>query len=129
MTKADAGSKEAAERGGGHGRAEGNGHRRLTGEFWAAQQRQMPSLHYAVSYRASFKPELPDYVMRRDCADRERDVFFDPFSGRGTTITQANLLGFRGFANDVNPLSERIAAPKTRPVSIAEIAARLEQIP
>ena len=28
-------------------------------EFWTAKQRQMHSLHYANSYRASFKPELP----------------------------------------------------------------------
>jgi hypothetical protein len=105
-----------------------DGYQRLTGEFWTAQQRQMHSLHYAVSYRASFKPELPDYFIRRYCHDPETDVVFDPFSGRGTTVTQANLLGFRGFANDVNPLSERIAAPKTRPVPVEQIAERLERI-
>src|SRR5438876_8413045 len=93
-----------------------DGYQQVSGEFWTAQQRQMHSLHYAVSYRASFKPELPDYFIRRYCSDPERDIVFDPFSGRGTTVTQANLLGFRGYANDVNPLSERIAAPKTRPV-------------
>jgi hypothetical protein len=105
-----------------------DGYQRVSGEFWTAQQRQMHSLHYAVSYRASFKPELPDYFIRRYCRDPERDIVFDPFSGRGTTVTQANLLGFRGYANDVNPLSERIAAPKTRPVPVDQIAARLEQI-
>jgi hypothetical protein len=105
-----------------------DGYQRITGEFWTAQQRQMHSLHYAVSYRASFKPELPDYFIRRYCRDSGRDVVFDPFSGRGTTVTQANLLGFPGFANDVNPLSERIAAPKTRPVTLEQIADRLEQL-
>ena len=34
-------------------------------ELWTARQRQMHSLHYAVSYRASFKPELPDFFIRR----------------------------------------------------------------
>jgi DNA modification methylase len=105
-----------------------DGCRRLTGEFWTAQQRQMHSLHYAVSYRASFKPELPDYFIRRYCHDPETDVVFDPFSGRGTTVLQANLLGYRGYANDVNPLSERIAAPKTQPVSVEQVAARLGEI-
>jgi hypothetical protein len=105
-----------------------DGYQRITGEFWTAQQRQMHSLHYAVSYRASYKPELPDYFIRRYCHDPERDIVFDPFSGRGTTVTQANLLGFPGYANDVNPLSERIAAPKTRPVTMDQITDRLEQI-
>jgi hypothetical protein len=105
-----------------------DGYHRIIGEFWTAQQRQMHSLHYAVSYRASFKPELPDYFIHRFCHDPARDVVFDPFSGRGTTVLQANLLGFRGMANDVNPLSERIAGPKTRPVSAEAVAARLEQI-
>jgi hypothetical protein len=105
-----------------------DGYQRITGEFWTAQQRQMHSLHYAVSYRASFKPELPDYFIRRCCSDPAVDIVFDPFSGRGTTVTQANLLGFRGFANDVNPLSERIAAPKTRPVPVGQIAERLERL-
>lgn len=104
-----------------------DGYRRVVGEFWTAQQRQMHSLHYAVSYRASFKPELPDYFIRRYCHDPERDIVFDPFSGRGTTALQANLLGFQGYANDVNPLSERIAGPKTRPVPAEAIAARLEE--
>jgi SAM-dependent methyltransferase len=105
-----------------------DGYSRVTGEFWTAQQRQMHSLHYAVSYRASFKPELPDYFIRRYCHDPQQDIVFDPFSGRGTTALQANLLGFRCFANDVNALSERIAAPKTCPVSVAAVATRLEQI-
>lgn len=97
------------------------------GEFWTACQRQMQSLHYAVSYRASFKPELPEYFIRRYCS-RGDEVVFDPFSGRGTTVLQANLMGFTGFANDANPLSERIARPKTDPPSLKELEARLAEI-
>lgn len=97
------------------------------GEFWTAQQRQMHSLHYAVSYRASFKPELPDYFIRR--YSRPGDVVFDPFGGRGTTVLQANLLGRIGYSNDVNPLSERIAYPKTHPVSLKEVQDVLSAVP
>lgn len=100
---------------------------RVFDEFWTAKQRQMHSLHYAVSYRASFKPELPDFFIRK--FTRDGDLIGDPFGGRGTTMLQANILGRRGISNDVNPLSERIAFPKTRPVSIDAIARRLEEIP
>jgi len=96
------------------------------GEFWTSKQRCMHSLHYAVSYRASFKPELPDYFIRR--YTQPGDVVFDPFGGRGTTALQANLLGRVGFANDINPLSERISYPKTHPVLLADIERVLSRV-
>ena len=70
------------------------------GEFWTAKQRQMHSLHYVVSYRASFKPELPNFFIKN--FSNKEDVIFDPFAGRGTTILEANLLERIGWANDVN---------------------------
>lgn len=100
---------------------------RIVGEFWTSRQRQMHSLHYAVSYRASFKPELPDYFIRR--YTEPGDVVFDPFSGRGTTVLQANLLGRVGWGNDVNPLSALVTYAKTHPVHLDEIRERLDEIP
>lgn len=95
-------------------------------EFWTAKQRQMHSLHYANSYRASFKPELPDFFISR--YTNPGDTVGDPFGGRGTTLLQAALLNRRGLSNDVNPLSERLAYPKINPVSIEEISERLDTI-
>ena len=95
-------------------------------EFWTAKQRQMHSLHYANSYRASFKPELPEFFISK--YTRPGDTVGDPFGGRGTTILQAALMNRRGCSNDVNPLSERLAFPKLNPVSIDEISERLEKI-
>lgn len=105
-----------------------DGYKRITGEFWTARQRQMHSIHYAVSYRASFKPELPNFFIERHCSDREKDIVCDPFGGRGTTILEANILGYAGISNDVNPLSERIARPKTRPVTITDLKSVLNDI-
>lgn len=34
------------------------------GEFWTAKQRQGHPIHHTVSYRASFKPELPSFFMK-----------------------------------------------------------------
>jgi hypothetical protein len=95
-------------------------------EYWTAKQRQLHSLHYANSYRASFKPELPDFFIRK--LTSPGDTVGDPFGGRGTTLLQASLLQRKGLSNDVNPLSERLAYPKINPVSIEEIIERLDEI-
>jgi len=100
---------------------------KLFDEFWTAKQRQMHSLHYALSYRGSFKPELPDFFIRR--FTEPGDVVGDPFGGRGTTALQANLLGRRAVSNDVNPLSARMTWPKLRPVTEEAVEARLRRIP
>lgn len=75
-----------------------------TGEFWTAKQRQMHPIHYTISYRASFKPELPNYFMKRFLKESGKTVL-DPFGGRGTTTLQANLLGNYAIHNDRNPVS------------------------
>ncbi len=99
---------------------------KFTGELWTARQRQMHSLHYVVSYRASFKPELPEWFIQR--YSRPGDVVLDPFAGRGTTALQANLMGRAAWSADINPLSERIISPKTNPVPLGEIEHRLNRI-
>jgi len=102
-------------------------YRKTTGEFWTERQRQMHSLHYVVSYRASFKPELPEYFISR--YSQPGDVVLDPFSGRGTTALQANLMDRTAFCSDVNPMAMRIARPKCSPVSVQEVARELDRIP
>lgn len=52
----------------------------------------------------------------------------DPFSGRGTTALQANLLGRVAWATDVNPLAVKITQAKTQPVGLDEIVLRLNQV-
>lgn len=99
---------------------------RIYDEFWTAKQRQMHSLHYANSYRASFKPELPEFFISRFTTPGDR--VGDPFGGRGTTILQAALSNRKGISNDVNPLGERLAYPKVNPVKISDISDRLDEI-
>ena len=94
--------------------------------FWTASQRQASRLH-EISYRACFKPQLPAYFIERHSEPGE--VVYDPFSGRGTTAIEAALRGRKVIANDVNPLSALLAAPRLRPPSIAAIAERLAEIP
>lgn len=99
---------------------------RIVGEFWTARQRQACSLH-EISYRACFKPQLPRYFIER--LTRPGDIVYDPFSGRGTTAVEAALLGRRVIANDVNPLSAILTAPRLCPPALEAVADRLARIP
>ncbi len=97
---------------------------KIEGEFWTSRQRQEFPLHYIVSYRASFKAELPDFFIRQ--YTKQGDTVFDPFGGRGTTALQANLLRRIAVQSDVNPISEKIAYAKTHPPSLLDIQKRLQ---
>lgn len=94
-------------------------------EFWTARQRQGHSIH-EVSYRACFKPQLPEFFISRLTVDG--DGVYDPFMGRGTTPIQAALMGRRPLGNDVNPISTYLTRPRTNPPTIAAVAARLDEI-
>ncbi len=96
------------------------------GELWTSSQRQMHSLHYSVSYRASFKPELPEFCIGRYSAPG--DIVFDPFSGRGTTALQAALMGRVPYASDANPLAALLTAAKLQPAALDEVVLRLHEI-
>ncbi len=78
-----------------------------TSQLWTARQRQMHALHYAISYRASFKPELPNYFIKKFLSSQNKrdQIVFDPFAGRGTTIIEANMLGYPAIYNDISRLA------------------------
>ena len=94
-------------------------------EFWTARQRQATSIH-EVSYRACFKPQLPRFFV--ELFTQPGDIVYDPFSGRGTTVLEAALLGRNIAANDVNPLSNMLSAPRIEAPTLAEVADRLSSI-
>ena len=91
-------------------------------EFWTSGQRRAHSLH-EISYRACFKPQLPEFFIKRLTAPG--DGVYDPFMGRGTTPLQAALMGRRPLGNDMNPLSALLTRPRLAPPTLAEIEARL----
>src|ERR1051325_8360815 len=94
-------------------------------EFWTAKQRAAHSLH-EISYRACFKPQLPRFFIERLTAPR--DVVYDPFMGRGTTLLEAALLGRVPAGCDVNPLSVVLVKPRLNPPTQAEVEGRLGEI-
>jgi hypothetical protein len=104
---------------------EEGGLRYFVNAFWTAGQRRGHSIH-EISYRACFKSQLPAFFIERltDPGDR----VFDPFSGRGTTAVQAALLGRAPAANDVNPLSAMLCAPRLDPPSVEAVRSKLAEI-
>src|SRR4051794_25587937 len=98
----------------------------LVNEFWTAGQRQAHALH-EISYRACFKPQLPEFFIERLTAPGE--AVHDPFMGRGTTPLQAALMGRRPTGNDINPLSTLLVRPRLTPPPLAAVARRLQEVP
>jgi len=98
---------------------------RFINEFWTSKQRQNNRIH-EVSYRACFKAELPRFFIT--LLSKEKDVVYDPFAGRGTTIIEAALLNRNVIANDINPLGTVFSIPRLFIPSNEEVEERLEKI-
>ncbi|MDP2752694.1 MAG: DNA methyltransferase [Rhodocyclaceae bacterium] len=98
---------------------------RIERELWTSRQRQGHSLH-EVSYRACFKSQLPQFFIQR--LTKTGDRVYDPFSGRGTTVVEAALMGRRVVANDINPISAIFSKPRISPPLLHDIAQRLDAI-
>ncbi len=103
-------------------------YKRYVNEFWTARQRGGHSLH-EISYRACFKAELPRFFLSLLHPPHEKPVMvYDPFMGRGTTLLEAALSGFRVAGNDANPLSEILLRPRLEAPSLDSIVERLEEL-
>ncbi len=100
--------------------------RKVTGEFWTSRQRQASSLH-EISYRACFKPQLPRFFI--SLVTKKGDTVYDPFSGRGTTVIEAALMGRDIIANDISPLSRIMTEPRLFPPVPVAVEKRLAAIP
>jgi hypothetical protein len=94
-------------------------------EFWTSGQRQGHSLH-EISYRACFKPQLPEFFITRLTAPN--DLVFDPFMGRGTTPIEAAIHGRRAGGSDINPLSTLLCRPRIRGTDVSGVQKSLNEI-
>lgn len=90
----------------------------LTNIFWTQKQRNGHALH-EIPYRASFKPELPAFLIER--LTRSGQVVHDPFMGRGTVPLQAALLGRQARGSDIHPLAVLLARPRLGQITTAQI--------
>lgn len=95
-------------------------------EYWTSKQRQSSSIH-EISYRACFKAQLPRFFI--NLLTEPGNLVYDPFSGRGTTVIEAAILGRKVISNDINPLSKIITRPRLAIPDIVAIEQRLAEIP
>jgi len=98
---------------------------RYINEYWTSKQRQNNPIH-EISYRACYKAELPRFFI--SLLSKEKDIIYDPFSGRGTTVIEAALLNRNIIANDINSLSTILSKPRLFIPSPKDINDRLEKI-
>ncbi|MCH7497754.1 MAG: site-specific DNA-methyltransferase, partial [Candidatus Marinimicrobia bacterium] len=82
--------------------------------------------HPMCSYMAMFPPRIPHYFIQR--FTNPGDHVLDPFSGRGTTPTQACVDGRVGIANDLNPLAYVLSRAKLDPPAKDAVLARLAEL-
>lgn len=95
------------------------------GEFWTSRQRDCHSIH-EVSYRACYKPQLPEFFIKRYAS--KGSVVYDPFLGRGTTLIEARLHGCNVVGSDINPLCAILTRARLCPPSLKLIRDRLDTI-
>jgi len=96
-----------------------------TAEFWTSKQRQASSIH-EISYRACFKPQLPNFFIQR--LTSSESIIFDPFIGRGTTIVESVLNGRVAIGMDVNPLAEILTYPRINIPRIKDVMERIDSL-
>ena len=75
------------------------------------------------SYMAMFPPTMPHTFIR--WLTDEGEVVYDPFSGRGTTVLEACLLGRVGLGSDASPLACVLSAAKAQPPDSKALDRRL----
>lgn len=100
-------------------------YKKYINEYWTAKQRKSSSIH-EISYRACFKAQLPGFFIK--ILSQPKDIIYDPFSGRGTTVVEAGLLNRNVISNDINPLSKILAKPRLNIPSLKDVEERVNNI-
>ena len=75
--------------------------------------------HNYHPFPAKFIPHLPQTLIKQ--FSKPGETVFDPFSGSGTTLVEARLLGRHSIGTDINPISVMASKVKTTPLTEIEI--------
>ncbi len=67
--------------------------------------------HCFHGYPAMMIPQVAERLIQK--LGKPSDVLFDPYCGSGTSLVEANLIGLKGIATDLNPLATLISKAKT----------------
>lgn len=91
-----------------------------------AKNRKSDTLHSLCSYLGAFPPALANYFIRY--FTDEKDLVFDPFSGRGTTLLESRLTGRNTIASDLNPIAIALSRAKAHKISKSKVVERIEDL-
>lgn len=94
---------------------------------WAdVPQRWGHPWHSMCSYLGAFPAGLARSLLA--LLSDENDVVLDPFSGRGTTLLEARLMGRMPLASDLNPIALALTRAKNAAVLLDDILVRIGQL-
>jgi site-specific DNA-methyltransferase (cytosine-N4-specific) len=93
-------------------------------DFSDARPDALANLH---PYPAKFIPQIPHRLIRLFPPQDGLPVF-DPFCGSGTSLVEAQNLGFEALGVDLNPIATLMARVKTSPLPAGTQAALSEVV-
>ena len=76
--------------------------------------------HGMFKYPCKFIPEIPRWGIRSFLPGKS-GVIFDPFSGSGTTLLEANVNGMDAYGTEIDDIAKLIIKVKTTVLSLAQI--------
>lgn len=76
--------------------------------------------HSYFKYPCKFIPEIPRWFINRELKEYGGNVL-DPFSGSGTSLVEALLMGHNAYGTEIDSLAKLLIKVKTTPLKIEEI--------
>ena len=76
--------------------------------------------HGMFKYPCKFIPEIPRWGIKTYLSEK-RGVIFDPFSGSGTTLLEANVNGLDAYGTEIDDIAKLIIKVKTTVLDLAQM--------